>query len=305
MGTYPHPVGVIGLGQMGGPMTRTLLRSGWQVVVWDLASDAAEKLGAEGAIVAASPLEVAEKAPVVVTSLPGIDALRAVALGDHGIAGRGGHGTLLVDTSTTTPAAARELAAELAAQGVAFLDAPVSGGTTGAAAGTLTVMVGGKAQDVARARPVLDSLARLVVHCGPVGSGQVAKACNQLIVMATIGAVSEALVLAKSAGLDPARVREALMGGYAASPILDIQGDRMLRRDFTPGGKAAYNLKDIAAIRELASGAELDLPVFEAAAEQMLRLINDGGADLDNAALITVVERAAGAMSEDRGGSAR
>jgi 2-hydroxy-3-oxopropionate reductase len=304
MGTNPHPVGLIGLGQMGGPMTRTLLRAGWQVVVWDLAPGAAEKLGAEGAIVAADPLQVARQAPIVITSLPGIDALRTVALGDHGIS-HSGHDVLLVDTSTTTPASARELAADLAPHGVAFLDAPVSGGTTGAAAGTLTIMVGGEAGNLERARPVLDALARLVVHCGPVGSGQVAKACNQLIVMATIGAVSEALVLARSAGLDPALVREALMGGYAASPILEIHGGRMLRRDFAPGGKAAYNLKDIAAIRELASGAELDLPVFEAAAEQMLRLINDGGADLDNAALITVVERAAGATRQDRGGAAR
>jgi 2-hydroxy-3-oxopropionate reductase len=153
--------------------------------------------------------------------------------------------------------------------------------------------------------PILVSLARVVVHCGPAGAGQVAKACNQLIVMATLGAVAEALVMAKRAGLDPARVREALLGGYAASPILDIQGDRMLRRDFAPGGKAAYNLKDISTIRQMASSAALDLPVFEAAAEQMLRLINEGGSDLDNSALITVVERTTRALDAGREGAAQ
>jgi 2-hydroxy-3-oxopropionate reductase len=294
-------VGVIGLGQMGRPMARALMRAGWQAVVWDLAATAADRLGSEGAIVARDPADVAQQASVVITSLPGIDAVRAVAFGDESLTSHGGRPELLVDMSTTTPGGARALAADLAPFGVSFLDAPVSGGASGAAAGTLTVMVGGAVEDLDRARPVLDSLARLIVHCGPAGAGQVAKACNQLIVMTALGAVAEALVLARRAGLDAAVVRQALLGGYAASPILEIQGDRMLRRDFAPGGRAAYNLKDIATIREMASGAELDLPVFEAAAQQMLRLINEGGADLDNAAVITVVEGAAGGRNPDRG----
>jgi 2-hydroxy-3-oxopropionate reductase len=289
-------VGVIGLGQMGRPIARTLMHSGWTVVAWDLAAAASEELGSEGVIIAEDPADVARQASIVITSLPGGDAVRAVALGDRSLTSPGGRAELLVDMSTTTPAAARALAADLARLGMAFLDAPVSGGTSGAASGTLTVMVGGTAGDLDRARPILESLARMVVHCGPAGAGQVSKACNQLIVMTALGAVAEALVLAKAAGLDPAKVRQALMGGYAASPILEIQGDRMLRRDFAPGGKAAYNLKDIATIREVASSAALDLPVFEAAAKQMLQLISEGGADLDNSALITVVERAAGAI---------
>jgi 2-hydroxy-3-oxopropionate reductase len=301
----PGNVGVIGLGQMGRPIARTLMRAGWHVVAWDLAAAARNELADEGGIIASDPRDVAAQAPVVIMSLPGGDAVRAVALGENGLASSGGHTRLLIDMSTTTPAAARTLADELATHSIAFLDAPVSGGVSAAEAGTLTVMVGGKPADLERARPILDSLARVVVHCGPAGAGQVAKACNQLIVMATLGAVAEALVMAKMAGLDPARVREALLGGYAASPILDIQGDRMLRRDFAPGGKAAYNLKDISTIREMASSAALDLPVFEAAAEQMLRLINEGGSDLDNSALITVVERTTGALDAGREGAAQ
>lgn len=295
-------VGVIGLGQMGRPIARTLMHAGWRVVAWDLARAAVDQLGAEGAVAADDPADVARQAPVVITSLPGIDAVRAVALGERGIATAHRPTELLIDMSTTTPAGARTLAADLAPLGVAFLDAPVSGGTSGAASGTLTVMVGGRREDLERSRPILDSLACMVVHCGPAGAGQVAKACNQLIVMTTLGAVAEALVLAEGAGLDPALVRQALMGGYAASPILEIQGDRMLRRDFTPGGKAAYNLKDIATIREIASGAALDLPVFEAAAGQMLDLIDHGGAELDNSALITVVKRASDHTSHGFGG---
>ena len=287
-------VGVIGLGQMGKPITRTLMRSGWTVVVWGRTPGAAEELASEGAVLATAPADVARQAPIVITSLPDGDAVRSVALGDRSLTSAGTRAELLVDLSTTSPAAARALASDLARHGTAFLDAPVSGGPSGAASGTLTVMVGGEAGDLRRAQPMLDSLARLVVHCGPTGAGQLAKACNQLIVLAALGAVAEALVLAKASGLDPLAVRRALMAGYAASPVLDIQGDRMLRRDFLPGGKAAYNLKDISAIREIASVTGLELPVFEAAAQQLLRLIAAGGADLDNAAVITVVERAAG-----------
>ncbi len=288
-------VGVIGLGQMGQPIARTLLRAGWTVVAWDLVPSAAESLAGSGAIIATDPADVARQVPIVITSLPGGQAVRAVAIGERSLSREGGRARLIVDLSTTTPDAARSLAAELAPLGMAFLDAPLSGGTSAAAAGTLTIMVGGEAGDLERARPVLESLGRVIVHCGPHGAGQIAKACNQLIVMTALGAVAEALVLARSAGLDPARVREALMGGYAAGPILEIQGDRMLRRDFVPGGKAAYNRKDISTIREIADDEGLDLPVFEAAAQQMLRLIDGGGGELDNAAVITVVERAVGA----------
>lgn len=284
-------VGVIGLGQMGGAMCRTLLRRGWSVVAWDplgLALDAAVGAGAEAAT---DPADVATRASIIITSVPDAEALRALAFGERGLVRGECAARILIDTSTVSPGDARSIAMELESRGVAFLDAPVSGGVRGAEGGQLAVMVGGSPEHFDRAQAVLSSLGSVVVHCGPVGAGQTTKACNQLIVMATLEAVAEALVLAQVAGVDPWRVREALLAGYASSPILELQGARMLRRDFVPGGKTAYHLKDISTIAKLASEAHIDLPAFNAAAGQIERLIDAGGADLDHSALITVLQR--------------
>jgi len=291
-------VGLIGLGQMGGPMARTLRHAGWRVVAWDLAAAAVEAAGRDGIEPAADPAAVAAVAPIVLTSLPGAAAVRSVALGERGLAAAGRGDLLVVDTSTVAPGAAREVAADLALRGIAFLDAPMSGGVAAAGSGQLSVMVGGDVRDLERARPVLAAISKTIVHCGPIGAGQIAKACNQLIVMSTIAAVAEVMVLARASGLDPAVVREALMSGLAASPILDVHGDRMLRRDFAPGGRARYNLKDIDTIRGLGAIRGLDLPVFEAAAEQIGRLIEGWGGELDNSAVVLVVEAAAGLAAE-------
>jgi len=282
-------VGVVGLGQMGGAMCRTLLRAGWHVVAWDIAAGAVAAAVTAGAEAAASPAQVTTRAHVVITSLPDAHAVRAVTLGPDGIGTTGTADLVVVDTSTTSPAEARDLAADLAALGVGFLDAPVSGGVRGAETGQLAVMVGGAAELLERARPVLADIAKAVVLCGPVGAGQVTKACNQLVVMATHESVAEALVLAQSAGLDPWRVREVLMAGYAASPILEIQGPKMLQGDFAPGGRARFHLKDIVTIDELARDGGLELPAYAAAARQVQRLVERGGGDLDNSALITLL----------------
>ncbi len=285
-------VGLIGLGQMGRPMARTLVRAGWRVVAWDLLPAGIAAAVEDGSEAVASPTAVAAASGIVITSLPDIAAVRAVALGGAGLAASGRRDLLLVDTSTTTASSSRALAADLALVGIAFLDAPVTGGPAGAEAGHLGVMVGGAAADVERARPVLETIGSTVVHCGPVGSGQVVKACNQLIVVATLGAVAEALVIAEAAGVDPARVREVLMAGYAASPILEGQGGRMLRRDFAPGGKARFNLKDAVALAELSAATGVRLPVFDAAADYIRALVEAGGGDLDHSAIVTVIERA-------------
>jgi 2-hydroxy-3-oxopropionate reductase len=153
-------------------------------------------------------------------------------------------------------------------------------------------MVGGTAADLERARPVLESIGGTVVHCGPTGSGQVVKACNQLIVVATLGAVGEALVMARAAGVDPAAAREALLAGYAKSQVLEGQGLRMLTRDFTPGGKARFNLKDVAALSELSAETGVHTPVFTAAADYIRTLVDAGGGDLDHSAIVTVIEGA-------------
>jgi 2-hydroxy-3-oxopropionate reductase len=276
---------------MGGAICRTLLRGGWRVVVWNHTRPSVDAAAEHGAQIADDPADVARQAQVILTSLPDVAAMRSIAFGDRGLVAGASEGSLLVDTSTISPAEARAIAYELLAMGVGFLDAPVSGGIGGAESGQLAVMVGGTDESVERARAVLSSIGRIVMHCGPVGAGQVAKACNQLVVMATHEAVAEALVLAQVAGLDPWRVRDVLMAGYAASPILDVQGPRMLRQDFVPGGKARFHLKDIATISQLADEAGIELPAFRAAASQIQRLVANGGGDLDHSAVVTMIDR--------------
>ena len=283
-------VGLIGLGQMGGAMCRTLIRGRWQVVAWDIARRAVDAAAAAGAQVAADPADVATRTSVILTSLPDAAVLRAVAFGEHGLVAGMCEGRVVVDTSTISPTDARGIAADFARHGVDFLDAPVSGGVGGAESGQLAIMLGGPAEQVERVRPVLSSIGRAVVHCGPVGAGEIAKACNQLVVMTSLEAVAEALVLAGASGLDPWRVREALLMGFAASPILEIQGERMLRHNFAPGGRAIYHLKDIDTITDLASKAGVSLPGFAVVAQQMERLVAAGRGDLDHSAVITVVE---------------
>jgi 2-hydroxy-3-oxopropionate reductase len=175
-------------------------------------------------------------------------------------------------------------------EGAAVLDAPVSGGERGAVDGTLSIMVGGEAADVDRARPVFDVLGATVVHVGPSGAGQVCKACNQLVVAATIEAVAEALVLADRSGVDPARVREALLGGFAGSKILEVHGRRMLDREFDPGFRVRLHAKDARIVRDAARDAGSPIPSFEVVASQLDRLAAEGGGDLDHSALITLLE---------------
>jgi 2-hydroxy-3-oxopropionate reductase len=274
---------------MGGRIAARLLEVGWPVVVYDAVPAALATLAAAGAQPAASPEAVAALANVVITSLPGEREVREVVLGEQGIASGASKTTTVVDMSTLSPQFARSLESELRPRGTVFLDAPVSGGPSGAADGSLVIMVGGEANAVFEVTPVLEALGT-VFHCGGPGAGQLCKACNQLVVMGTIQLVAEALVLAAAAGLDPVLVRSALMGGYAASRVLEVHGARMLSRDFEPGGPAKFNLKDIGTIRALAEANGLALPAFEASAHQILELIGHGKGDLDNSALITVLE---------------
>jgi 2-hydroxy-3-oxopropionate reductase len=291
MTTQSATVGLIGLGQMGGAICRTLLRNDWQVVAWNHTRAKLEAAADAGARIAEDPADVARRAQIILTALPDSAALRSIAFGDRGILAGASGGCLLVDTSTISPVEARDLAIELSSHDVGFLDAPVSGGVRGAESGQLAIMLGGPAEYVERAQPILACIGKLVVHCGPAGAGQIAKACNQLVVMETHQAVAEALVLAQAAGLDPWQMREVMLAGYASSPILEIQGPRMLRKDFIPGGKARYHLKDIATISHLASEAGIELPGFRAAATQLERLVELDGGDLDNSAVVTMIQR--------------
>jgi 2-hydroxy-3-oxopropionate reductase len=204
-------------------------------------------------------------------------------------------GGLVVDMSTIDPLAARRLASSFAEAGIASLDAPVSGGERGAIDATLSIMVGGPAEAFDRARPVLERLGKSIVHVGPAGAGQVAKACNQLVVAATIEAVAEALLLARKAGVDPTVVREALLGGFAGSRILEVHGRRMLEGDFTPGFRSVLHRKDARIVESTAREVGAPVPSFAVAARALERLVEAGGGDLDHAALVTLLEQDAGA----------
>jgi 2-hydroxy-3-oxopropionate reductase len=285
-------VGFIGLGVMGRPMAANLLRGGHEVVVYSRSRPPVEALVASGATEAASPAAAAGDVEAVITMLPDTATVERVMRGPAGVLEGAGRGTLVIDMSTTSPRLARDVGALAAERGCDFLDAPVSGGERSAIAAELTIMVGGDAAAFGRALPLLRTLGQRVVHVGAIGAGQVTKACNQLVVLGTIELVAEALVLARAAGLDPARVREALLGGFARSRVLEEHGRRMLERDFAPGGRARLHAKDVEAVRELAHD-RVPTPGFDAAVETLDRLIARGGGDLDHAALVTVIEDAA------------
>ncbi|HEX4941492.1 MAG TPA: NAD(P)-binding domain-containing protein, partial [Actinomycetota bacterium] len=237
-------IGFIGLGVMGKPMARNLRAAGLDLVVHSRSPGPVDELVAEGAERASDPSELAAGVDVVITMVPDTPDVDRVLFGEGGVAGGIRPDSLVIDMSTIRPTEASRFAERLAATDVAMLDAPVSGGERGAIDGTLSIMVGGQEDAFARALPILEILGGNVTHVGGSGAGQVAKACNQLIVGATIQAVGEALVLAAKAGVDPATVREALLGGFAGSKILEVHGQRMLRGDFAPGFRSALHLKD-------------------------------------------------------------
>jgi 2-hydroxy-3-oxopropionate reductase len=232
---------------------------------------------------------VARSADVVIVMVPDTDDVRDVLGGPLGVLAGAHEGLIVCAMGTHLPAAMPPLAERCVASGVTLLDAPVSGGEIGARDGTLSIMVGGDPVAFERARPVLETMGRTVVRIGGSGAGQLAKACNQLIVGATIAAVAEALALARAGGVDPAVVREALLGGFAASRVLEVHGRRMIERDFEPGGRAALHAKDAHIILDTAAGFGLELPTFETVADAFDRLVAEGGGDLDHSALITLL----------------
>jgi 2-hydroxy-3-oxopropionate reductase len=286
-------IGFIGLGRMGKPMARNLLRAAYPLVVHNRSRAAVDELVAAGAAAAGSR-DLATRADVVITMLPDSPDVEAVLAGPGGVFEGARPGTLLIDMSTIAPAVARRLAAAAAASGLEMLDAPVSGGEIGARDATLSIMVGGAAAALDRARPILQALGKTIVHVGDAGAGQVAKACNQAIVAITIEAVGEALVLAEKAGVDPGRVREALLGGFAASRILNVHGRRALEHDFRPGFRARLQLKDLAIA--LAAGREYGAPMPATAlvTERFGSLCAAGDAEADHSVLMAHVAESAG-----------
>lgn len=293
-------IGFIGLGVMGRPMASNLVRAGLDVVVHSRSPAPVDELVAAGASSADTPSEAAAGADVLITMLPDTPDVELVLFGERGVVEGIRAGSLVVDMSTIDPTAARRFAAHLAEYHVEMLDAPVSGGERGAIDGTLSVMVGGPAAAFERALPILRVLGQNVTHVGGAGAGQVAKACNQLIVAATIQAVGEALVLAAKAGVDPAVVREALLGGFAGSKILEAHGRRMLEGDFTPGFRAVLHRKDARIITRVAEELGSPVPSFAVVAAALEALVEAGDGDLDHAALVTLLEEAARMRLADR-----
>ena len=286
-------VGFIGLGIMGRPMARHLLEAGFPLLVHSRSPEPVDALVTAGAASARSPSDVAAASDVVITMLPDTPDVEHVLLGDDGVASTIAAGSLVIDMSTIDPGPTRRIAAVFEAQGVEMLDAPVSGGEKGAIDGTLSIMAGGSAEAFARAMPVFEAMGSNVVHVGSSGAGQITKACNQLVVAATIEAVAEALVLAEHAGVDPAKVRAALLGGFAGSKVLDVHGQRMLDRAFEPGFRARLHRKDARIVLEAAREAGSPIPSFEVVAAQLDRLVDDAGrGELDHSALFTLLDEA-------------
>ena len=287
-------VGYIGLGLMGKSIARNILKAGFPLIVHNRSHPAMDELVAEGAIHASSPAVVAAQADVVFTNLPDTPDVEKVVLGEKGIIEGAHKGLIVVDNSTIKPASARMIADKLAAKGVFSLDAPVSGGDIGAKNGTLTIMVGGDAFAVEKIMPVFLAMGKTVTHVGDAGAGQVAKAANQIMVAAQMVAMGELLVFSKKAGVDPRKVVDAIKAGAAQCWALDIKPPRLFDGNRNPGFKAHMQLKDMKIVLETAK--EYDVPISGTIVNTNLfqQMIDLGMGELDNSAVVGVIERLAG-----------
>lgn len=287
-------VGFIGLGIMGRPMALNLLKGGHQVTVWSRRQVSMAPLLEAGALAAENPAAVAEASEVVFSMVADAPDVRAVMLGVDGVARGASAGLIAVDMSTIPPAAAKGIAKDLASHDIAFLDAPVSGGEVGAVAGTLSIMVGGDQQAFDKVQPLFGCMGKNVVYIGGPGSGQVAKAANQILTGVGVLAVAEAMTFAKKNGADPARVREALMGGFAGSKILENHGQRMIDRNFKPGFKSWMHGKDMNIVMQTAHELGLYLPASAATAQMYKAMVGSGLGEEDSIAVLKLLERLSG-----------
>jgi len=287
-------VGYIGLGHMGKPIARNILKAGFSVVVHNRSRAAVEELVAEGASAANSPREVAAQVDVIFTNLPDTPDVEKVVLGENGIIEGARAGLIYVDNSTIRPASARRIAEKLAEKEVSALDAPVSGGDIGARDGTLTIMVGGKAEALETVMPVFKAMGKAVTHVGESGAGQVAKAANQIMVAAQMVAMGELLVFAKKAGVNPRKVVDAIKGGAAQCWTLDVKPPRLFDGNRNPGFKARMQLKDLKIILDTAKEYDVPIPSTMENAELFQQMIDSGMGELDNSAVVGVIEEKAG-----------
>jgi 2-hydroxy-3-oxopropionate reductase len=289
------PIGFIGLGIMGKPMARNLAKAGYDLVVYNRSRDDVDTLLAEGDQfqAAGSAREVAERTKAVITMLPDSPDVRDVVFGEKGVLSAVGKGHLLVDMSTIAPATAVEVDAALRDRGARALDAPVSGGDKGAIAGTLSIMVGGDAEDFQRAMPLFEAMGKTIVHVGAAGAGQIVKACNQVVVAINYAAVSEALVLGAKAGVDPDKIVQVLSGGLAASRVLELKGPSMVAHQFEPGFRVDLHRKDLGIARSTAGENSAPIPVTAVVSQLFEAAAAAGNGDRDHSALVTVYEELA------------
>ena len=286
----PDNLGFIGLGIMGRPMARNLLRAGFPVTVWNRSRPGIDALVADGAVEAANPREVAARSDIVITIVGDSPDVEQVALGPAGIIEGAHAGLVHIDMSTISPEVTRRIATRLADSGVEMLDAPVSGGEQGAINAALSIMAGGKEATFARCRTVFEALGANVVYCGPTGSGQIVKLCNQVAVAVTNLAVSEALTLCTRSGVDPQRMLQALGAGAASSWQLQNLAPKMLEGDFSPGFKAEHQLKDLRHALEAAYQAGASLPGTVVVQQLFASLVQEGRGAEGTQALFKVVQ---------------
>lgn len=290
-------VAFIGMGIMGQPMAINLRKAGHKVFVHGRRPESMTQPVAAGCIGCKSAAEAAAQAEVIivmVSDTPDVEQVIFGAGGDGGVVHGAKAGSVVVDMSTISPTATRRFAADLKARGIDMLDAPVSGGDVGAINATLSIMVGGKPEVFERVKPAFEAMGKNIVLVGDNGAGQVAKACNQIVVAVTIEAVAEALTFARKNGVDPAKVRDALMGGFAGSRILEVHGKRMLDNEYKPGFKTKLHQKDMNIVMQTAKELGLSLPGAALVMQHLNALMGIGDAELDSAAVMKIVERASG-----------
>jgi 2-hydroxy-3-oxopropionate reductase len=287
-------IGFIGPGIMGGPMALNLMKGGHKLWVYARRPEATQALVKAGATSCTTAMEVATHADVIFLIVSDTPDVESVIFGENGIAKGARKGSVIVDMSTISPTATKVFAERLAKQGVDMLDAPVSGGETGAINGTLSIMVGGNTKVFERVKPLFELMGKNIVLVGGNGAGQVAKACNQIVVAVTIEAVAEALTFARKNGADAAKVRDALMGGFAGSKVMEVHGKRMLDNEFKPGFKVGLHQKDMRIVMETAHQLGVALPAAALVTQHLNALMGTGDKDLDSAAVVKVVERMSG-----------
>ncbi len=283
-------IGFIGLGLMGRPMAHHLLAAGYQITVFNRSRRAIDELANAGAVAADSPREVAKQSDIVITMLPDSPDVESVILGENGLREGVREGMLIIDMSTISPITTKHIASILDAHRVGLLDAPVSGGQEGAKSATLSIMVGGSEENFQRAQPIFEILGKTITHCGPTGSGQIVKACNQVLVALIIEAISEALVLGAKSGVAPDIILKVLSAGLGQNRFMDLRGASMIQHAFEPKGKAAFHLKDLRIAKQIAQENDVVLPMGAMVEQLFTSLIANGKGELDHSALLTVIE---------------